>query len=272
MEEQEVAIALRKAGYKTHRRKGVWWLQAFPFFCKPVDPLRTIQPLESAPNLHNSLLGYNHAVPDSALSNKAWAVMYMGPDRLSTFEIGQLKHQKRSCVRKGMRQLEIERIEDIGPLLDRMNGICISTAKRTKHGKPPGFYIKRRREWERFMVNEFKIPGREWWGAFAQGKLIAYFYAYLLNSTMFMLAFKSHSDFLSLCPNDALIFRFLEYCRDLEGCEQVVYGDWAPDAPTLNQFKARYGFARKDIRQYHHERISFSLVRRAASFIQRSAK
>jgi|LGVE01.1.fsa_nt_gb hypothetical protein len=272
MEEQKAANTLRRADYKVHKRDGIWWLQVAPFFCKPVDPFRTIRPLQSAPKLQYSLLGYSHPVPDTALSTKTWAVMYMGPNCLSAFGIAQLKPKRRSSVRKALRHVEIKQIEEIKPMLDSMNEICISVAKRTGHGKPPDFYIKKRQEWERFMVKEFSIVGREWWGAYAEGQLIAYFYAYLINATMFISAAKSHSDFLGLLPNDAFVFTFLEYCRELEGCKRVVYGDWSPDAPSLNQFKARYGFERKDVPEYRHERISFSLLEKAARVIRRSEK
>jgi len=269
MDERTVAIALDKAGYSVHLHAGVWWQKVAPFYCKPVDPLRELLPRSSVPGLRHSLIGYSHLVPDRRHATRTWSIMLLPPERLRDFSIERIKLGRRTSVRKALKQVEIHRIDAIAPVLDRMSEISISTAQRTGHGQPPEYYTKNRKEWTDFMIREYSIPGREWWGAYVDNKLAAYFYAYLIASTMYISAGKSHSDCMKLRPNDALVFSFLEYCRDLTGCKQVVYGDWAPNAPSLNEFKEQFGFEKSDLPVYRYERVSFGLLSKLGRLTRR---
>lgn len=269
MDEKAVAQELIKAGYRAHESDGVWWCQVAPMFCKPVDPFRTIEPMQASPKLSHSFLGYSHVVSDRRACTKTWDVNFMPADRLGSFNIKQIKPRKRTAIRKALKHLEIRRIESIQPELDTMNEICISTAKRTGHGKPAWYYTKDRNKWERFMIKEFSIGGREWWGAYLENRLIAYYYAYLIESTMHIAAAKSHSDYLKLGPNDAFVFTFTAYCRELNGCKQIIYGDWSTNNPELNRFKSYFGFEKREVPEYRHERVSFSLLQKAAGIVKR---
>ena len=258
----DVAAALAKVDRHVHFNRGCWWETVGPFFCKPVDPMMVLTPREAGPRVPNSLLGYSHVADDPGKANHQWSVMQMDCDALENFSISKLKSRKRSIVRKAIRELRIELIDDIDPLLDAMNEICISSAQRTEHGRPPEYYTERRNEWEQFMKREFSIPGRYWWAAHSGNSLIAYYYVYIINETAHISAAKSHSDFLKSYPNDALTFTVIEFCRELPECKKVVFGDWSPDNPNLNRFKERYGFNRVDLPIFRRERVSFSALSR----------
>jgi hypothetical protein len=260
MDEGAVANALASAGYSVHAHGDVWWQKVAPFYCKPVDPVRALLPGSEVPGLRHSIIGYSHLVSDRRHATHTWSIMLLRPIRLRDVSIERLKLGRRTSVRKALKQVEIRRIDAIGPVLDRLNEISISTAQRTGHGQPPEHYTKRRNEWADFMIREYSIANREWWGGWVDNKLVAYFYAYQIAKTMYISAAKSHSDYLKLRPNDALIFSFLEYCRDLVACEQVVYGDWSPDVPSLNEFKEQFGFEKTDLPVYRHERMSFQFL------------
>ena len=239
-----------KAGYKVHLNKGVWWQKIAPFFYKPVIRLMPIVPGQAYPSRLKSFLGYSHVVTDKKFANGVWSVMLLSEDRLKTYDFKSISSSKRARVRKGLKHSEVRRIENIESVLEEMRDICISTAKRTRHGLPPEYYIKNYEKWCRYIKKEFSLSNREWWGVFFQDKLIAYFYAYMIDHTMFIVTAKSHTDFLDKCPNDCLLFKFLKYCRDLADCRQVIFGDWAPDTPTLNKFKEKYGFKKVDLPVY----------------------
>jgi hypothetical protein len=238
-----------KAGYKIHLHDGVWWQQYAPWFYRPVVPLQKLTPGSVRPSRLLSVLGYSHLVDDPEIANKYWPVMMLKEESLELFSISALSSSKRARVRKGLKLNEVRKIANIDPVITEMQQICISAAKRTGHGRPPEYYVKNAGEWEAFMRKEFAIPGREWWGAFQGDVLVAYYYAYLVDETMFISAAKSHSDYLQNCPNDALLFSFLEFCRGLEDCRRVIFGDWS-DAPSLNEFKERYGFQKVDLLMY----------------------
>ncbi len=238
-----------KAGYAIHFHDGVWWQRAAPFFYRPVLPLQEILPERARPKLSKLFLGYRHITSEGSHVNKRWSVLLLDDEALRTFSIKSISSSKRARVRKGLSHNEIRRIESFEQVADKMQTICISAAHRTGHGKPPDYYTKHYTEWRDFMSREFSIPGREWWGAFHQGVLVAFYYAYQIEETMFISAAKSHTDFLAHCPNDALLYSFLVYCRDLGDCSRVIFGDWS-EVPSLNSFKERYGFRRADLPVY----------------------
>ena len=258
--EEEIAEALQSAGYPVHLNEGVWWQRRSPGFCKPMNPLRAIKKGESCPRWFRSPLGYSHVVPAAQEATRTWDVMLLAGERLKGFEIGYLKPRKRSAVRKALRELEIRRIEQIDPVLPAMNELCIATALRTKHGRPSSYYTEKRPAWESFMRREFGIPGREWWGAFFEGRLISYYYAYLMEGTMHIAAAKSDTAYLKLTPNDAVAFSFLKYCAKLPGCEAVIYGDWSPGVVSLNEFKEQFGFEKHSFPVYRAEPLLFKMA------------
>lgn len=122
------------------------------------------------------------------------------------------------------------------------------------------------------MRREFAIPGREWWGAFFEGRLIAYYYAYLIGGTMHISASKSHTDHLRMCPNDAMAFSFLQHCAQLPTCHSVIFGDYSPGVPSLTEFKEQFGFEKKSFPVFRSESPLFKLARALFQLRQRAAK
>ena len=243
MDDQASANALKLAGQSVHLHDGIWWLEVGPGFCKPVDLLRRMTPGTARPALLHRWMGYSHLVADAVKANWHWDVMYLEGDGLRQFDLARVKPKRRRRIKHALAALQVRRIEDIQPLLPAMNEINVITATRTSHGKPATYYVENRAEWERFMTHEFALQGREWWGAFFEGRLVAYYYSHVISRTLYINAAKSHTDFLNHGPNDALVFSLLEHHRNQADCDRIVYGDWSPDVPSLNEFKEQYGFA-----------------------------
>ncbi len=250
MEEEEYIKQQISSGYTIHHHDGVYWQKFAPFYYKPVLRLAEITPGESRPSSLKSIFGYSHVVPEERHGNKIWSIMLLSEDKLSEYSMKSISSSKRARVRKGLKNTTIKRIDQIGALIDDIQEVCISAAKRTGHAKPPEYYVSHYNEWRSFIEREFALPQRDWWGVFDESRLIAYYYAYLVDDTMFINAAKSHTNFLTKCPNDYLLFTFLEYCRDLNDCKKVIFGDWTPNAPSLNQFKEKYGFEKTDLPFY----------------------
>ncbi len=260
MDTEKSALELRKAGYRTHQRDGVWWQCMGTGFCKPVDLLQVIERGTVRPRWSESFVGYSHIVLSPDQGNWAWYPMLLDNERLRTFGIHVIKPKRRAHLRKAFRELEIRLIQDPEPVLDEMNAICVAFAQRTGYGKPASYYTEKRSAWERLLRKQFQMAGREYWGAFVSGRLIAYYVTFLIEGTMYIGSSKSHTDFLSLYPNDAFAYRFLERCRASPDCRQVVFGDWSPDAPSLNTFKEQYGFVKTLVPVYRCERFLFKVA------------
>jgi hypothetical protein len=174
----------------------------------------------------------------------------MDRETLAGFDPANLIYAKRKNIKRALANLAFERLTAIEPLLPQMQAACIAQAERTGHGKPPGYYALHEAEWRRFLLNEFALPDREWWGAFHEGRLAAYLYAYQVEGTVVFLGFKSNTAFFNHRPNDGLIHHFVSYCRDLGTVERIVFGDWAPDDANLNAFKESFLFQRTDLSVY----------------------
>lgn len=251
---------LARAGYAVHERDGIWWHQIAPGFCRPVDLLGAISPGTVRPRWSKSYLGYSHVVPPGCQGNRPWAVMLLDSAKLKAFEINCLKPKRRSIIRKALRELEVRRMSDVDEVVNDMNAICVSFAERTGYGKPPSYYTQRRSQWETLLRHQFEMGSREHWGAFSSGRLIAYYVGVFTENTAYIGSARSHTDFLGLCPNDVLTFRFIEHCRECPGCDQVMFGDWTDDVPSLNAFKEQYGFVKTLMPVYRCERPLFAAV------------
>lgn len=250
MNAPEAAAALQRSGFQVHEHDGVWWQRARPFVYKPVDLLQVLVPGAARPDPLRSPIGYAHACASAAEANRTWSFMMLPEVELRAFDLAALKRHDRPVVRRGLREVEVRRLDDLGPVLEGIRRINFSQAVRNGHGLTPAYYVEHRDQWEARMRREFSIAGREWWGAWVGDRLAAYYYAFHIGDTMQISAAKSHSDFLKLNPNDALAYTFLCHCRELPGCRQVMFGGWTPDTPTLNGFKERYGFRRVDVPAY----------------------
>lgn len=241
-----------RIGYKIHHSQGVWWQQHGPFYYKPIPEFQEIPPGTSRPNLLKGLAGYSHMVPAGYRSNKIWSFMIFEWSGEGQFSLETVGSKKRNQIRKGLKLNEIKRIEDIGPYLDDLKKINITARGRTGVGKPATYYEDHYNEWRHTIEAHFSLEDREWWGAFIDGKLIAYYYGYQIDSTMIIDTAKTHSDYLSFNPTDALLYSMMEHLLNGCGVRRIVYGGWVSDDQKLAHFKEQFLFFRKDFPVYLH--------------------
>lgn len=160
------------------------------------------------------------------------------------FGIADVDKSKRSQVRKGLAQCSVEVLVDLEQHLSDLREINISTRSRTGYGRPASWYTERFEEWKKEMLLLFALPGRQWWGSFAEGRMVAFLYGYHVDDRMYIDTFKSHGEALHLCPNDALLFRVMEHAYSTLGCTSVINSEWAPGNAGLNSYKEKFGFVK----------------------------
>jgi hypothetical protein len=154
------------------------------------------------------------------------------------YSLDRLSPNRRSTVRRGLKRVEVCRIPDVEDLSHDGFRVYCSALRRQGRG---GWRPADRRRWEAGIRATFGLPDREDWGAFAQGRMVAYLRAYVLERTMFVNAAMSDTESLGLYPNDALLHCFLEFCRNRPDIERVVHSLWS-GKPSLDQFKIAFGF------------------------------
>lgn len=247
--EQEIRLGLR-----IHRNDGVWWRERAPFYYRPAYEFQEVVPDSATPSPRRALAGYVHVVPGGHHANAARSVMAL--DRrgdAAPYTISELTSRNtRNHIRRGLKECEIRRIDDLRAIIQELQAINIATRRRTGVGLPEEYYVTSFNTWKRNMLALFDLPGREWWGAYQDGRLIAYIHAYLVGDVMTLNAAKSLTEALRFHPNDALVYSATEAWLNALKCRRIVYGDFATQDPALNHFKKGFGYARLDIPAYEY--------------------
>lgn len=252
-------------GYVIHQHDGVWWQLHGPFYWKPVVPYERIAPNAAHPAPHKSLAGYSHAVPDNERSNWAWPIVLLEWTAGRPFEIDDLPSKRRNCIRRGLKLCEVRRLEALEPHVADLQAINISARARTGVGKPVAYYTQQYSKWRDGLLERFKCEGRDWWGAFCQGRLVAYYHTFDIGDMMLIDTAKGHSDYLKYCPNDAILFVVMQHALNNRACRYIDYGGWTPGDERLLFFKQEYGFRRRDIPAY----LRLSLPARLVYMVRR---
>jgi len=229
---------------KVHLRQGVYWWRYKPFY---YIPLYFIQPIErgtSSPLPYKALLGYEHVVPDPCTANAVLPVMMMGNVR--DYSIEALDKKKRYDIRQGLCQVQV-RTANLWDMQEHGYEINISAlAKQKKSWRRDTSAYSSRQKWFHDVETYHGLPGKEMWGAYVNGRLIAYLWTTRVEDTAFINGAMGHPDYLGYYPNDALLYSFCAYCADRGDVARIVFGLWCAKE-SLNRFKERLGFHRVDL-------------------------
>ena len=238
-------------GYDIHLSDGVWWRERGPFFYEPVIPYLSLEPGKAKPKLRKALWGYRHFVTEEKHANTYQAIILLNEEKLKIFGLHSLSRNRRKKVKKGLRLNEVIKIESIEQVINDMRDILISKYIRTGDGKPPEYYEKHYEKWKSFLIKQFIVDKgkKDYWGAFYNGKLVAYMTVQQIDDTVTLIHAASHTDYLDKNPNDAIRFIVIEYYKNMINCKKIVSGEWV-DKPSLNDYKESYGFKRVDLPGY----------------------
>lgn len=252
LDEDEFARQEIERGRKLHRHDGIWWATVAGSYSRPAFEFRQVVPRKARPARLRSLFGYSHQVPDPAQATRWVEFMMIQEAELRAFGMSTLRSEKRARVRKGLRECEIREVADFDREYADIKAVNISQAARQmstgRFDRPPSYFTEREAEWRTSVRMCFGRTGWRWIGAYFGGKLIAYVSLLAVENHAFVMAVKSHSDFLGHCPNDALYFTLLSDLRDAAWCRRVSNG--GPEHESLNRFKRLFGFRAVPIPYY----------------------
>lgn len=237
--EQEIVLDV-----KIHRQDDTWWRQKYPQFCVPLIPFRSVSERQK-PAFSSSLLGYSYFT-DGLDYDREESVMAR---EKRGFDISELSSNRRSKVRRGLKRNEIFIADEIEPHLEQMKAVVISARKRTGAGKPIEYYQTNYQEWRDTMLKLARMKDRKFWLAYQGEQLAAYFHTTQIEDMLIINAAKSHTDFLSNYPNDALAHEVIDYACNYQKCNYIVYGHWVEGDISLNKFKESFGFTRKVLKE-----------------------
>jgi hypothetical protein len=165
-----------------------------------------------------------------------WWVCATDPD----YDIGSLPKKSRQKVRAGLRRCEVRRVE-AGWLADHGYETYRSAFSRYGQKASP---TSRAAFAQQVKVNA-EYHGRETWGTFKNGSLVAFASCILVEDAVSINWLKSDPDSHSSYPNNALIFTLTHHYLAERGFKYVTGGHRAISHDTdIGQFLERMGFQR----------------------------
>jgi hypothetical protein len=257
MTAQDYINARLAAGFPLHLHDGMWWEISRRGYCKPAIPYEQAIPGKQTPARLRCAIGYTHRVQDGEPCSGEWHTVIMRKPVISQVSLDAVDGKRRNCIRKGLRCCQVELIHDLSPFRNDMTDIAISTAIRNERGFPAAYYRQENEQWWNSIL--CMVPYTEFWGAMYEGHMIAYLAVHVAGHRAIIDGAKSVTGQLKQCPNDALVYTFLESCRERGTVDEIVYGGWSEDKPTLNRFKESFGFSGEKIPFLR--RLFFGLIR-----------
>jgi hypothetical protein len=251
---------LAAEGKPVHEHDGVWWTSRGPLYCQTVNDFQVIAPGTARPARRRALVGYSHQVPPGERASRYLEFLILDEEPLRRFGIESLGRGRRNTVRRGLKDLSIRPILEINDLLDDMLRISADQAARQLSAgyanRSPEYFYQRHERWRREMRAEFERKGARWWGAWREGRLVAFITTLAVDGVLLVRTTKSETASLKHCPNDGLYFAMLADAGKRPDVVRVVNGN--PLRPSLDKFKVEFGFRRVAVPYYTTPMALFS--------------
>jgi hypothetical protein len=186
-------------------------------------------------------------------------------DNLRDFGMARLDSKKRNQVRKGLKCCEVRIISDLEACLEDARDVCISHAQRGAASRKafhasPDFFRTEADTWRAQMRRDFAGGGREWYGAWHAGRLIAYLVTLQVEDTVLVEKMKLHTDALAHGPSDALYFHVLSRFAPDSACRRIINS--SPQRPGLDRFKEQFLFKATPLPQFVSNPAAYRLAMR----------
>jgi hypothetical protein len=242
MDDEEVARQQAEVKERVHFHRGVWWRHARALFWLPSVQYKEIDHDTSWPHPLKALVGYTHiAKPGSPCNGFFRAIVR---ERMPSYSIAVLSHNRRRTVRKGLAQLQVRPVERLDQFIRDGFDVYRSWHERVQWGRDKSSLPV----FEGWMSRVFRTPHQLVLGAYLKNKLVAFTLPYAVRHFATQEFVASHSDFLSYNPTDVLFHAFMCIARQTRGVEMADFGP-VSRKPTLNSFKLAYGYE-KDFPSY----------------------
>jgi GNAT superfamily N-acetyltransferase len=235
---------LRRMGHRVVRTRSTYWFDAGPRVFQAFPYHWVIQPTEDELReflYKENAIGLRYSTPLEAEEGScSYHVVY----ERATYELKDVNPSIRAKVRRGLEACRV------GPIpLERYAKEGWSIERDTQDRQRRR--CRRGREWwERMVGATAGLSGFEAWGAEVEGKLAAGLMLVRIDDCVCMLYQQSHSDYLPLRVNNALLFDTTKAQVARPGVHLIHNGLHSLDAPaSVDRFKTRLGYAVKPVRQ-----------------------
>jgi hypothetical protein len=220
---------------KFHCADSVWWRRVKPFFCQPADIFATIVPGQQRPNPLTALGGYYHMVPIGCQANGR--IVYNEIKNPSGFDLSSIRQTKRNMIRRGLRQLRLQRITSADVLLGQGYEIYREWYQRIFGHPLSETDISNYTRWVEVLQRH---PYELVLGAFSGDRLAAWVVARAHGDRANLTKALGNSEFHSLEPTSTLIYAYILICAQNPRIKTVRNG--GVGKPSLEEYKAALGF------------------------------
>jgi hypothetical protein len=235
--EGQFADYLVRFGAPVVQHRGRYWTTAAKGFYQPINCLARLEPHEvSRPTL--TCWGYRASIGENAAAMANGSIPMNLLSSLDTYTPESLQDKARKQLRKSRKLVSVRQLTDPSILREEAYGVQLSAFNRTGYGGLPdpvecGHLAERIFEGPR-VISVF--------GAFVEGRLGAYLQAYALEDVVIMDKLFLATEYLPTAIGTALIFDFVQACKQTPGIREVVYGLHSAENPHLVHFKEGMGF------------------------------
>ncbi len=241
MQSVQIADFLTNCGMKVVRTASCWWYnpywqeriyQAFPLH-RSIDPSpqeikELFQRLPKA-----AALRFLSTTDRRGRENFLWT-------RRRPYKIDCLSPNSRSKVRRGLKRCQVRKIS-WGELGENCWEADRDTAARHGDLTPSSLGLATELQ---------ECPAYEAWGAFAEGRLVAYAITECIDDWLEIIVERSVTDYLKCYSNNALIFTVMEESLKRDEISTISYGlGGLVRRESLDDFKLSMGFEKTLVRQ-----------------------
>ncbi|UFS72169.1 hypothetical protein LPW11_08240 [Geomonas sp. RF6] len=197
----EYASYQRGVGKKVLKIDGTWWIEARPFFFRPLFPFTEIKPWSQRYPSRCIAGGFMHVVPQHGWSNSTMSFFLY--DDLGSYSLAAVSSKRRRAATQGMKNFTAREIMDLDEFAETAYEVYLSFYDRTKYA-----YKQERVEREMFRAWSEGVYGSDKVvkiGAYHQGRLRAVEISYRVEDVIFGSTLFSDTHSLNLNVTDFLL-------------------------------------------------------------------
>jgi hypothetical protein len=236
---------LARQGHRIVETESCYWYNAQPgfYFYFPYHRLITPSDEELKRILKGEpSIGVRYFTPMNHVGKESFMIVCDDKD----YDLTSVDaHYARRQTRRGLENFEIRQMEF--KELARL-GISLDHDTLVRQGRAPDRHEEK--TWRLYCSSMEGLEGFEAWGAFTGNHLGSFMVTYQMEDHSTVLHQSSATEYLTLYPNNALVYYVTKLKLASPDVTAVSYGPQSLDAPaSLDTFKFRMGFQRRPMKQ-----------------------
>ena len=231
----ELAAFQRSSGARVVKTRGTWWVEARPFFFRPLFPFSAVSPDPGNYPARSRVGGVLHLVPAGASGNSCMNLFLY--DEIGDYSLGEMGSKARWIIKKSLENFRAARITDLNSFTEEAY-----TVYRSFYGRTRYFYKSERTDKESFgswAKTLFQNPKTVVMGAYHQERLCAVDVSYQVEDIIIDDIFFSDTASQQLRVTDFLLHTLREGAKSSDA--RYIFRGFPSGKESLDQSKVTRG-------------------------------